>query len=202
MIKNDDFGKNKKSAFRTLVCFTAVLPLAILMGACAPGKDVENIESGLKELRSAQADAYAPAELEAAEKAYQALIAEMDVQSAKSFWSRSYRHAKELVSDADATFKKAKNATEDAREEAHRIADELLTETRQSFEGIDTALKEYPESTQKAFEKKLETIRTTILDGEKAFDEGDYLDAQSKAEDAKALADELSVEIRGNGPST
>lgn len=61
----------------------------------------------------------------------------------------------------------------EALEEARRVADESLAEARQALEVIDAALKKYPEARQKAYEKRRETARTTILDGEKSLDAGD-----------------------------
>jgi hypothetical protein len=144
-----------------------------------------------------KANDYAPKAFKQAEAAYADAMAEIELQKERSVLTRSYSKANVLLAKASEALEQAKVEAEDGREEMQQEAATVLQDTKVALKSAEDQLAKL-----KTRSAEVSRIRSTfeetsgvLKEAEQAFDSGDFVNAQSKANDAKALSEEVLVDI-------
>jgi hypothetical protein len=184
--------------FNTLTFLMTVL-LAVALTSCAqaPEEAMEVVSAAFENLETMNAKGYAPQAFEQAEQAYAAAVTEVELQKGKSFLTRSYADADEFLAKAKEAVEQAKERAENTREEIEQEAATLIEDTKQEVSTSETALGNLrlPDGKVEPIRDVFEEAGGALKEAEDAYKAGDFLSAQSKAEDAKALLDQVSENI-------
>ena len=181
----------KTAAMKSLVLLGG---LGLGLASCsaeAPRSVIDQATVALEQARSANEKGYAPEALDKAEEAYAAAMAEVETQADRLFLMRSYGTASELLGQATAAAKEAKEQAEARREEMQAESDTLIKDVQKRFESAEIVAEESRQPDAKA---TLEKAGAALFEAEKAFKAGDFLAAYEKAQDAQAFVEALMTE--------
>jgi hypothetical protein len=182
-----------KRGFPTLALGLATLVVALIGVGCAraPEQTIDAAQSALEAAKGAEAQVYAKESYDKAEKAFADAMLEVNQQNEAFVLSRSYSKASEMLDEARDRAVKAKEDAEDAREEWRQNAQSLMQEARSRVTAVEeSAAKARGAAKRAELKSAAEKATEALFAAEKAFDNQKYIEAHSKAEDAKALADE------------
>jgi len=184
----------------------AVLGLSLLAVGCAqPPKDqMDSAKQAMSAAQEAGAPEYAPDAWDKAQKAMNAAQAEVDAQNAKFALFRSYKNAKDLLSQATTAANDAKTAGEAAKKKAQADAQTALDAVKGSLAQADSLMAQLEKCRRKpkGFAQDMEQLSGTLdglkkqsADAESAMSSGNYNKAKSQAESLKTQADSLVTDL-------
>ncbi|HKI86103.1 MAG TPA: DUF4398 domain-containing protein [Thermoanaerobaculia bacterium] len=184
----------------------AVLGLSLLAVGCAqPPKDqMDSAKQAMSAAQQAGAPEYAPDAWDKAQKAMNAAQAEVDAQNAKFALFRSYKNAKDLLSQATTAANDAKTAGETAKKKAQADAQAALDAVKGSISQAEDLMGQLEKCRRKpkGFAQDMEQLSGTLdglkkqeADAESAMTSGDYNKAKSQAESLKGQADSLVTDL-------
>jgi hypothetical protein len=189
--------------YSTLI-FLLIISLSTALTSCAraPEENVQFVTTAFQELEAMKAEGYAPQAFDQAEKAYAEAMAELEAQNGTFFLNRSYTQANDLLAKAKEALEKAKEEVEKAREVMQHDAGTLIKNAKQAFATAEDAMGalQLPSGKLEPIRKVYEDAGGTLKAAEDAFESGDFLTAQSKAEETNALLDQVTEglnEVRG-----
>jgi hypothetical protein len=162
--------------------WVAVLGLVLAGCAQAPSADIDAANHALDEARQTQAADYAPQSWTAAQDAQSKLQIELDAQEQRWSALRTYTVARQLAQDTKAA---AERSRDEAREEVGRANVAVTTAPRGKGTEADLA----------SLKSDAASIDQTLVEMQKAFDEGNYNDAKTKAQAAIDAAKKIQSEV-------
>ncbi len=179
----------------------AVATLGLLACAKPPQTEIDGANAALQDAKNAEAEIYAPESLKAAEDALSQMQAELDAQQGKFALFRTYEKAKEL---ANAAVEASKKAVDDANAKKEQVKAEVETKLGEAATALAEAqdlMKKAPKGkgTKEdlaALEADLGTVQPTIDEAKAAFDNGKYMDAKNKLEEAISKANSVKDAIQ------
>ena len=169
---------------------TAMVSLAlvgVVLSGCSkpPSSELETAEAAMSAAVDSGAEEYAPASLAAIRDLKAQLDTEMGIQAEKFALTRSYDHAQELAlqmkAGADAAAAEAIQGKETVRQETTV----LLQEVKVALDEVQALLVAAPRGKGSAvdlaaLQGDLDSAKATLIEGETAFGEGQYLVAKTK----------------------
>lgn len=161
--------KRKRYGFTWMFGF---LPL-LLLTACAqpPETELQTAEEALRQAREAEADVYAPEQLEAAQQAFESARSEIEAQSQRFSPLRSYGSARELLEAATRGAQEAAVGAREKREEAQREAEALQEEASSALQEAEAALRQAPRR-GKGAQADIAALRQDLESAQSAYDQG------------------------------
>jgi hypothetical protein len=178
-----------------------------LVAGCAkpPQQEIDALKAAMTAAEQAEAPKYASQEWGNAQRAMNAVNAELEAQANKFALFRSYTKTKELITAADQAATEAREAGASGKVAARNAADEALAGARTAIEGATTAMAELEACRRKPkdFKKDMEMMQAT-LDGyvaqvagiESAIASEDFVGARSQAESLTASVDALTSDLQ------
>ena len=175
------------------VCFTAALSTVACGGA--PSNGIDAAKSAMEAARSVGAETYAIEAFTDAEKSLAEAVAEVEAQGQRIVLFRSYTEASRLLREAKDRAEEARKQAEIKRQEWKDEAETLIQQTQAAL----VAARERVENAHEAARRKklttaLQQASDLLFEAETLFKSGSYIEAHSKAEDAKTYADEVAEE--------
>ena len=169
-----------------------LMVLAALVGVVAgcskpPQMEMDAAKAKLEQCRSAQADAYAPAEWQACQDAMNAAEQEVAAQNAKMALMRNYKQAKTLVATADEAAGKAQTAAAEGKERMRGEADALITQASAAIDSTNAMIAKAPRGKETKAELDLiqgdvTAAAATLEEARTAMTQTDYISAKAKAQ--------------------
>ena len=186
----------------------AVLVLVALISVgCAkpPQQELDQSRAAMAAAEQAEAPKYAPDAWDKAQRAMNAVNAELEAQNAKFALFRSYTKAKQLVADATAAANEAKDAAVAGKEKAKNEAQAAIDGVKTSIENAQMLMADLEKCRRKPkdFRKDLEAMKgqldeyaNQVNDIQNAFDSEDFLGAKSQADSLKGQVDQMAEELQ------
>ena len=176
--------------------------LSLVLAGCAqpPSVDIDAANHALDEARQAQAAEYAPQAWAAAQDAQSKLEIELSAQNERWAALRSYTTARQLAQDTTMTAERSRDEAIAGKDKAKTEASALMAAAREGVERANAAVAKAPRG--KGTEADLASLKTdamsigdTLAAMQKAFDDGNYIDAKTKAQAAIDAAKQIESEI-------
>ena len=183
-------GMEEKMSNQFVSKGTVVVSLALVgavISGCSkpPSADLEAAEAAVAAAVASGAEEYAPASLAGVSDLKAQLDTELGIQGEKFALTRSYDHAQELAvqmkAGADAVAAEAIQAKETVRQETTA----LLQEVKVALDDVQAMLSAAPRGKGSAvdlaaLQGDLDSAKATLLEGEAAFNDGQYMVAKTK----------------------
>ncbi len=192
---------------KTILIGSVLLSCVLLVTGCAkpPQAELDALKASVAGAESAQAETYAPSELAAARDAQNAAQAEIDAQGKKFALFRSYKKAKELITDANNKAKTAQEAAVSGKAQAKADAEAAVASAKAAVTALQTALTELEACRRKpkGFAEDLAALKARFdalnsraagLDSQLASE--DYNGAKSSADSITSEAGTLTTDIQ------
>jgi hypothetical protein len=187
-------------------CLFTVLIAALLMSACAsrPEQELSAARQAVEKARQAEADVYAPEEFQAATRALESAEAEIATQDERSFLTRDYERAQELLSQATNRANAAVQTTEPGRAEARQQAEAAQRDAEAALEEARGAMADGPRgkgtrADREALEVDLRAAETSFSDGQDGYRSQRYADALNQFRSAIQKAQAVSAAFERAG---
>jgi hypothetical protein len=175
----------------SLSVLAALLGVGLLGCGSSSKKSLKEVKAELDELKTAKSDVYAPEAFKAAKDAYIFAKVEMQEQQEKIALFRSYSHEEVLLTEARRAMEDAKEEAEAGRKEARWDAETLIDEAKRSLEAAEAMVARAPSQRRAAAQAALEDAGAVLFEAKEDLKGGSFLEAHTKAEDAKARVDEV-----------
>lgn len=184
----------------------ALLAVALFTVSCAkpPQQEIDQAKAALADAQQAEAPKYAADAYDQAQRAMNAVNAELEAQNAKFALFRSYTKTKQLIVDATNAANAAKDAGIAGKERAKNAAMEAIDNLKASLTAAGEAMVALENCRRKPkdLKKDLEMMKGN-LDGfnsqlgsiEDAFAREDYFGAKAQAESLKGQVDAMTTEL-------
>jgi hypothetical protein len=176
--------------------------LGLVLAGCAhaPSADIDAANHALDEARQAQAADYAQQAWAAAQDAESKLQIELDAQEQRWSALRTYTVARELAQDAKAAAERSRDEAVAGKEKATTEAAAMMAQAREEVARAHVAVTTAPrgkgtEADLASLRSDASSIEATLLEMQKAFDDGKYNDARTKAQAAIDAAKQIQTEI-------
>ncbi len=179
-----------------------VVALGLVLAGCsqAPTVDVDAAKHALDEARQAQAADYAPQSWTAAQDAQVKLDVELDAQAQRWSALRSYAIARQLALETKTAAERSRDEAVAGKEQAKTEASTMMAQAREETTRAHSDIESAPHG--KGTEADLATMKTdatsideTLQEAQRAFDAGDYIGANAKAQAAIDAAKKIEGEI-------
>jgi hypothetical protein len=175
--------------------------LATAVTSCGRSPDDDTIQAvttAFNDLEGTNAQSYAANAFGVAEKVYADAMAEVEAQRGKSFLTRSYRHANELLANAKDAIERAKTRAEERRKNVERDSGTLIEHAKLSFVDLKAEVEKLkaPSTKRENIRQALEEVGASLKAAEDTYESGDFLIARAKAEEAKSLLARVSSDIK------
>lgn len=183
---------------------------AFLFSGCSkePTEAVSGVNASLEAAKSAEANVYAPRELQAAEQAKATMDTEIAAQKRKFALFRSYGKSSELAVTAKQLADQATEAAKAGKERARVQAQDMINQVQAGIEEVRGMIATAPrgkgsETDIKALEADLAAVEAQLAQMQKDYAAEQYLPARAKAEAALAslnnikTAIQTAIEMRG-----
>jgi DNA repair exonuclease SbcCD ATPase subunit len=184
---------------RSLGIMLIPITTLLMLVSCSrlPEDKVQTVTDSFHKLEDMKAKDYAPEAFKKAEDAYADAMEEIELQDEKFVLTRSYSKANDLLAKASEAVEQAKAKTEDGREEMQQEVATVLEDTKVNVKSAEDQLDKLKTKSAEItrIRDSFEETSGALKEAEQAFDSGDFLNAQSKANDAKALSEEVLVDI-------
>jgi hypothetical protein len=177
-----------------------VLPLLLLLGlavvsGCAkpPQEAIDTARQALESARAAGAADYAPQALKSAEDAVAQLDAELQAQQKKFALFRSYKNLTTMAESAKTAGETAVAEANTGKERARGEAEAAIAQARTALTEAQSLLSTAPagkgsQMDIEAMKNDLMGVETSVAEADRAYQEGRFLEAKSKADAANAQA--------------
>jgi len=175
--------------------------LAMVMGCAKPPQaDIDAAKAAITAARDAGAADYASASLRDAENSVASLDAEVAAQTKKFALMRSYKQAATLAAQAKAAGEKAGADATAGKEKAKADAEALLAQAKTAMDEANAMLATAPagkgsQMEIEAMKTDMQTVATSIAEGEQAHGAGRYLESKAKFEAALNQATSVKAAI-------
>ncbi len=174
-----------------------------LAAACAkaPEMEMNEAQTSINDARTAaQADVWAPEDLQAAQSSFDAAKAEVEVQNERFALTRNYDKATELFAQAKVDAEKAKRAAVDNKEKARMEAEQNLQRATDAIAAARDALTKAPRTKGTRADIELFTSDLTGLEGSleevrAAIAAQDYKKALSRAAAIIQEAEDMTAKL-------
>jgi hypothetical protein len=179
-----------------------VAMVGVLAGCSKPPQvEMDAAKAKLDAARAAQADAYAPAEWQAAQDAMNAAEQEITAQNAKMALTRNYKQAKTLAMQADEAAARATQAAAEGKERMRGEADALIMQAAGAIESTNALMAKAPRGKESKAELELIagdiTAATASLEEARSAMAGtDYVTAKAKAQAVLDKMTQVSTELQ------
>ncbi len=170
-----------------LLALTAFIGLSLAAGCSkAPSEALDTAKAAIEKAKSEEADRYLPDEFKTVSDSFNAAVEEIEKQNSKSFLTRNYNHAAELLNSVTA------NINTLSEKVSTRKA-EVKTEVSQKVIDVNAVLAESKELLAKAPKSKeatealkpliseVSTAENSVPNITALVDKGDYLSALDRA---------------------
>jgi hypothetical protein len=184
----------------TRISWVAALGLVLVGCAHAPSADIDAANHALDEARQAQAADYAQQAWAAAQDAESKLQIELDAQEQRWSALRTYTVARQLAQDTKAAAERSRDEAIAGKEKATTDAAAIMAQAREEVGRAHAAVTTAPrgkgtEADLASLKSDASSIEATLLEMQKAFDDGNYNDAKTKAQAAIDAAKAIQTEI-------
>lgn len=181
--------------------YALVVVALIGLIACAkpPQQEIDAAKAALNAAKQAEADVYAPESLNAAKQKEKQLDDELAAQQNKFF--KSYKVATQLCSELKAAAEKAKADAVAGKEKAKADAEAAISAAEQAITTATEDLKKAPkgkgsQADLAQMQADLDAATKAVEDAKADMGAEKYLDAKSKAENAKSQAEKVSADVQ------
>lgn len=174
------------------ILFGIMLIALVFAVGCAkpPEQAMAAAKAAIEQAKQAEADAYAPDSLKAAEDLQGQLDAEIKLQADKFALFRNYKKAEELCASIKTAGEKALADAKEQKEKVKNEAKALIEECKAGLTEAEEMLAKAPKG--KGTQQDLEALKgdltgakTSLGEAETAFNGERFLDAKAKAEAVK-----------------
>lgn len=174
------------------ILFGIMLIALVFAVGCAkpPEQAMQAAKAAIEQAKQAEADAYAPDSLKAAEDLQGQLDAEIKLQADKFALFRNYKKAEELCASIKTAGEKALADAKEQKEKVKNEAKALIEECKAGLTEAEEMLAKAPKG--KGTQQDLEALKgdltgakTSLGEAETAFNGERFLDAKAKAEAVK-----------------
>ena len=182
-----------------------LMVLAALVGVVAgcskpPQMEMDAAKAKLDQAKSAQADAYAPAEWQAAQDAMNAAEQEVAAQNAKMALMRNYKQAKTLMARADSAAAQAQTAATEGKERMRGEADALITQASAAIDSTNAMMAKAPKGKETKADLELiqgdiTAAQSTLEEAKTAMTQTDYITAKAKAQAVLDKTNQVQAEL-------
>ena len=176
--------------------------LGLVLAACSqmPTVDVDAAKHALDEARNAQSAEYASQAWTAAQDADSKLEAELDAQSQRWSALRSYTVARQLALDTKTAAERSRDEAVAGKDKAKDEASTLMAQAREESTRANAAVSSAPrgkgtEADLASLKSDATSIDGTLVEMQRAFDAGDYINAKVKAQAAIDAAKKIEAEV-------
>ena len=180
----------------------SIVAAIVIVAGCAqvPSTDIEAARRMLDDAKLAQASDYAPEEWNAASDAEARLDAELKAQEERWTLTRSYAKSRTLAAEVLATARTARESAVAGKERTKTEVAALMTEANAANAQAKEALAGAPKGkgTQAdlaALTTDAQSIDATLMEMQRAFDAGDYINARAKAQAAISAARQIVTQV-------
>lgn len=191
---------------KVFVVLLSVLFLVAMFTGCAkaPQDLIDGAKAALQAAKNGEADRYLPQQYNAAKKALDDAMAEVETQNSKFFLFRSYKKAGEMLTAATTAAQEALNGVAAKKEEVKQEAEALMPQLTDAVKKAQTLLKKAPggkegKAAKQAIQNDLTLVEASIEQANTAMQNGDYLTARDKVraslDKVNSLIDELNQAI-------
>jgi len=184
---------------RSLWMMSIPLTMFLMLVSCSqpPEDKIQTVTDSFEKLEAANAKGYAPEAVERADDAYSEAMSEVQAQREKFVLTRSYSRADDLLNVAIEAIQDATKETADSRKGMQEDASRLLQDAKVAFKSAEDQLAKIKVHSARVVEIRdsFEESGALLREAEQAFNEGDFLTADSKATDAKAQIQDVLADI-------
>jgi len=189
---------------RTARVLSSVFLGLVVATGCAqvPTEEIAAADQAMEAASSSEAEVYAPDSWAVAEDARAQLDAEIEAQEQSFALSRSYDHARTLAADVKAAAEQAAGDAETMKEKVRVEVSGLIEQARASLQEVRTLLANAPQgkgtmADLAALEADARSTEDYLAEADRAYSDGNYMDAQAKAQAALTELDKVKAEIQG-----
>jgi len=175
-------------------------PLVLVLLGCdkVPQSEIDATRARIDEAITAGADRFAPGSLKDAQAAFASALAEVEKENKRLV--RSYEEARNHLERAQEIAGRAKAEAEVSAAELRRTSEQVIHDARIALDEAGSSVSSAPSgkgalADLAAMRADLDVLKAAMQEAQDAFQEGDYLTAQSKAESVKARAGEISQDV-------
>jgi len=184
----------------TQIGWVAALGLVLAGCAQAPNVDIDAANHAIDEARQAQAADYAPQSWTAAQDAQSKLQIELNAQEHRWAPLRTYTVARQLAQDTKSAADRSRDEAVAGKEQAKTETAAIMTQARDEVARAHAAVSTAPrgkgtEADLASLKSDATSIDDTLAAMQKAFDDGNYVDAKAKAQAAIDAAKQIESEI-------
>jgi hypothetical protein len=184
----------------TQIGWVAALGLVLAGCAQAPNVDIDAANHAIDEARQAQAADYAPQSWTAAQDAQSKLQIELNAQEHRWAPLRTYTVARQLAQDTKSAADRSRDEAVAGKEQAKTETAAIMTRARDEVARAHAAVSTAPrgkgtEADLASLKSDATSIDDTLAAMQKAFDDGNYVDAKAKAQAAIDAAKQIESEI-------
>jgi hypothetical protein len=184
----------------TQIGWVAALGLVLAGCAQAPNVDIDAANHAIDEARQAQAADYAPQSWTAAQDAQSKLQIELNAQEHRWAPLRTYTVARQLAQDTKSAAYRSRDEAVAGKEQAKTETAAIMTQARDEVARAHAAVSTAPrgkgtEADLASLKSDATSIDDTLAAMQKAFDDGNYVDAKAKAQAAIDAAKQIESEI-------
>jgi hypothetical protein len=178
----------------------AIVGFVLAGCAQAPSADIDAANHALDEARQAQAAEYAPQSWTAAQDAQSKLQIELNAQDQRWSALRTYTVARQLAQDTKVAADHSRDEAIAGKDKAKTEASTLMAQAREEVGRAHAAVATAPrgkgtEADLAGLKSDAGSIDETLVVMQKAFDDGNYNDANAKAQAAIDAAKKIQSEI-------
>ncbi len=187
---------------KTKLFVSVALVLAVGLAGCAkvPAEKVTAAETALSAAMSAEAQIYAPQAVAAARDSLNAAKAEIEAQNKSFVLMRRYGKATALLTAAETAATNAAQEATTRKAQVRANVETLMTNATAAVDSVATLLAKAPvgkdnRADVELMKADLEAMRTSLTDIRGLYDQGAYMDAQTKAEALMEQLNRMAAEI-------
>jgi len=180
-----------------------LLGLVVVTGcAQVPTEEIAAADEAMNAASSSEAELYAPDSWAAAEDARAQLDAEIEAQEQSFAISRSYDRARTLAADVKAAAEQAAADAGTMKEKVRVEVSGLIEDAKASLQDVRAMLANAPQgkgtmADLAALEADARSTEDYVAEAQRAYDAGNYIEAQAKAQAALNELDKVKAEIQG-----
>lgn len=176
--------------------------LTLGLAACAsePTAEVSAAEQAKNQAAAAEAETYVPDQYQKAQATLDQAQTALNAENDKFSMFRDYDPIKTQLSQATQEFNDAAQAAQTKKEEVRTQNEQDLADAEQAVAAAQSALEKAPKGkgTQadlEAMKADLDAASTALDNARQQMQSGNYLEAQSQIQSAKAKADSVSSQV-------
>jgi hypothetical protein len=193
------FRKGERKMRKALFALMVVALLGMIACAKPPQAEIDAAKAALQSAKQAEAATYAPESLKAATNKEAALDTELATQQNKFF--KSYKVATALTTELKQLAEKAKTDAVAGKAKAKADAEAAITAAEAAMTTATEDLKKAPKGKGSqadiaAMQGDLDAATKTIEDAKADMTAEKFLDAKSKADNAKAQAEKVTADVQ------